>query len=310
MSIGAKTERILSIYTKICEGIVVNKQEEALRYDVDERSIQRDLHDIRLFLDQRMVEEGKQNKVILDKSSDGYRLEHSHNSALSNSEMLAICKILLESRAFMKQELVPLLDKLLDSCMPKKDRKLLTQMIANEKHHYVEPQHKTVLGNKLWELGSAVIEHRKLDLTYQRLKDKALVQRRVRPVAVLFSEYYFYLAAFIDGDEDRKNDHSPTIYRIDRIHSFVLLEERFNIPYKDRFEEGKFLKRVQFMFGGELKQIKFLYKGASVEHVLDRLPTAKIIDHSDGIYTLTAEVFGTGIDMWLRSQGDLIEICT
>lgn len=50
----------------------------------------------------------------------------------------------------------------------------------------------------------------------------------------------------------------------------------------------------------------FKYSGKDVNAVLDRLPTAKIIAEEDGIYTVSAEVFGKGIDMWLRSQGDLI----
>ena len=45
-----------------------------------------------------------------------------------------------------------------------------------------------------------------------------------------------------------------------------------------------------------------------MEAVLDRLPTAKILEEKDGIYTISAEVFGKGIDMWLRSQGDMVEV--
>ena len=68
------------------------------------------------------------------------------------------------------------------------------------------------------------------------------------------------------------------------------------------------------MFGGKLRKVKFKYSGYSVEAVLDKLPTAKILDeepHEDGkrtIYTIAAEVFGDGIDMWLRSQGESIKI--
>lgn len=62
------------------------------------------------------------------------------------------------------------------------------------------------------------------------------------------------------------------------------------------------------MFGGKLQQTVFWYKGASIEAVLDRLPTAKILEESDGKYLIRAETFGNGIEMWLRSQGDLIEI--
>ena len=30
----------------------------------------------------------------------------------------------------------------------------------------------------------------------------------------------------------------------------------------------------------------------------------------EGVYTVRAEVFGNGIDMWLRSQGDYIKVIT
>ena len=62
------------------------------------------------------------------------------------------------------------------------------------------------------------------------------------------------------------------------------------------------------MYGGKLQKIKFRYSGSSVEAVLDRLPTAQILDETDGVYTISAEVFGKGIDMWLRSQGDAVEV--
>ena len=110
------------------------------------------------------------------------------------------------------------------------------------------------------------------------------------------------------------NDSYPTIYRIDRLKDYKVLEERYQIPYSSRFEEGEFRKRIQFMFGGKLRKIKFKYTGYSIEAVLDRLPTAKIEReeiHEDGkrkIYTISAEVFGDGVDMWLRSQGESISI--
>ena len=62
------------------------------------------------------------------------------------------------------------------------------------------------------------------------------------------------------------------------------------------------------MYGGKLRRLKFEYSGKSVEAVLDRLPTAKIISEGDGKYVLSAEVFGSGIDMWLRSQGESVKL--
>ena len=49
----------------------------------------------------------------------------------------------------------------------------------------------------------------------------------------------------------------------------------YHVPYSDRFQEEEFHKRVQFMYGGRLKKVKFKYSGLSIEAVLDRLSTAK-----------------------------------
>ena len=131
----------------------------------------------------------------------------------------------------------------------------------------------------------------------------------------MVSEFYFYLTAFID-DIDREehfenpDDLFPTIYRIDRIKNMKVTSEHFRIPYADKFEEGEFRKRVQFMYGGKLQTTRFTYSGPSIESVLDRLPTAKILSEENGIYTIEAETFGKGVDMWLRSQGDNISEVT
>ncbi len=43
----SKTERVLSIYDRLLAGKVLVKREEADRFEVDERTIQRDFDDIR-----------------------------------------------------------------------------------------------------------------------------------------------------------------------------------------------------------------------------------------------------------------------
>ena len=106
---------------------------------------------------------------------------------------------------------------------------------------------------------------------------------------------------------ENPDDLFPTIYRVDRIQSLKRTGEHFSIPYKDRFEEGEFRKRVQFMYGGKLQKIRFKYTGPSIEAVLDRLPTAEIVEQNEEGWIVTAEVFGKGIDMWLRSQGENIK---
>ena len=249
---GDKIRRVLQIYTKLSDGYIINKAEEAQGYGVNERSIQRDIDDIRNFLDADSERTGVVNSIVYDRQEKGYRLETLYKIRLKNSEVLALCKILLDSRAFTKQEMVEMLDKLITCCVPKSNQKLVKELISNEEFHYVELHHKTKFINTMWEIGQAIREARYVEMDYLRTKDKSLVHRRVKPVAIMFSEYYFYLTAFIDDEEVRKNfdvlnDSFPTIYRIDRIKKLTVMEDRFHIPYNSRFEEGEFRKRVQFM---------------------------------------------------------------
>ena len=315
---GDQITRVLQIYTKLTEGYVVNMAEEALRYGVNERSIQRDIEHIRTFLEEDTVRSGISNSIIYDRFEKGYKLETIYKMRLQNSEILALCKILLDSRAFTKGEMVDMLDKLITCCVPESNQKMVKSLIQNEEFHYVEPCHKTKFVDQMWTIGQAIQNHDYIEIKYQGVQGSTVKTRKLKPLAIMFSEYYFYLAAFIDDEKVRKNfnvlnDAFPTIYRIDRIQELKVLDEKFRIPYNNRFEEGEFRKRIQFMYGGKLRRVTFKYSGYSIEAVLDRLPTAKIIDeepHEDGkrkIYTVTAEVFGDGIDMWFRSQGENVK---
>ena len=242
---GDQIARVLQIYSKLLDGFVVNKAEEATRYGVNERSIQRDIDHIRNFLDDDSERTGIVNTIVYDRIAKGYRLETIYKMRLQNSEVLALCKILLDSRAFTKEEMTEMLDKLISCCVPMVNQKRVKELIRNEEFHYVEPRHKTRFIETMWDLGQAITESKYIEIDYYRTKDKSIVHRKLLPAAIMFSEYYFYLTAFID-DEDVKKDFSalddafPTIYRIDRIRSFKVLCERYSIPYNSRFEEGEF----------------------------------------------------------------------
>ena len=307
----AKSARLLEIYSRLVNGEFLGKAALAEQYHVSDRSIQRDMESLRCFITNQSLAQD----IVFDYRARGYRLVNQIPKGLTNSEILAVCKILLESRSMRKDEMLPILDKLIECCVPAENRTVVKELVANEKFHYIEPHHQKHLLPGLWEIGLAIQHQNVMEIEYEKLGRGGTVHRVLEPVGLLFSEYYFYLAAFI-RNIDRENvfenpdDLFPTIYRLDRIQSFHVLEEHFRVPYKDRFEEGEFRKRVQFMYGGKLQQIKFRYTGPSIEAVLDRLPTAQIVQQDETGWTVTAEVFGKGIDMWLRSQGDSIrEVC-
>lgn len=312
----SKYDRVLSLYSELTAGELINKKQAAMEFGVNERTIQRDLDDIRAFFGNNTLGIGYGKTVVYDRIRGGYRMQDADDTAFTNNEILAVCKILLESRSLVASEMMPIIQKLLKRCVPEKNKKAVEKLIRNEKYHYIEPHHGVPFVDRLWDIGSAIQEKRVIEIQYFRLKDKQTVTRRIQPVGIMVSEYYFYLTAFIDDIDkqehfDNPDDLFPTIYRIDRIQSMRITDERFRLPYEEFYKEGEFRKRIQFMYGGKLQKIRFKYTGLSLEAVLDRLPTAVVVEETEEngetVYTIEAEVFGKGIEMWLRSQGDAVE---
>ena len=309
----SKNYRTIDMFIRFCEGKTINKAVEAKLFNVDERSIQRDIDDIRAYLDERNINIGDNRTIVYDRTKKGFIMVGDEPSMMTNSEILAVSKILLESRAFTKRELKTILDKLVEGCVPIKNMKLVSDLIANEKYHYVELNHKEYIQDKLWEIGSDIHEHNLVSLRYARANaPRESIKRIVEPLSIMFSEYYFYLNAYIvEKDEFGRYVHKydyPAIFRIDRIKDYKQLDQKFKTTYANRFEEGEFRKRIQFMYAGHLMTIKLKFYGENPEPMLDRLPTARVIEQHDHECIIEAEVYGNGCLMWLLSQGDKVEI--
>ena len=224
-----KNRRILSIYTKLMDGQLVKKFDMAAQFQVTEKSIQRDIDTIRDFLDFQAAEQGVRNYLIYDYKEKAYRLETPNKFHLTNSEIFAISKILLSSRAFTKEEMLDILDRLVAGCVPKGNQKLVNELLSNEKFHYVELRHHKSFLDKLWTLGQAITEKRIIEIRYKKLGERGIVDRKIEPLAILFSEYYFYLVGFIENIDKEKcfqnpEDTFPTIYRVDRIEDLNVLK--------------------------------------------------------------------------------------
>lgn len=72
------------------------------------QGIQRDIESLRAFLEN----EHSNQTVVYDKRLGGYRVD-TQAGKLTNGEILAVCKILLESRSLPKKDMDELLAKLL-----------------------------------------------------------------------------------------------------------------------------------------------------------------------------------------------------
>ena len=293
-----RSYRLLDLYKRLQQGEALSKRELADKYRVSEKTVQRNIEGLREYL------AGEQSylEVVYDKEAGGYRISRESAEGLQPEEVFAVCKILLESRPFPKAVMQQVLRKLL-SQVSREKRDVVEKLIAQETHHYTEPQHGRDVIPELWRLAAAIREQRIISFGYTRL-DGVHHERVVKPVAILFSEFYFCLIAYYADD----SADYPIVFRIDRMEKISVKKERFSVPYRDRFQEGEFRKRIQFMYAGELRRITFTYSGCSLEAIRDRLPTLRVVEEEAGVYTLTAESYGKGIEMWLRTQGEEVQV--
>lgn len=295
-----KNDRSLAIFLRGIRGEKLTVSELAAEYGVSEKSIARNISEIRCFLAENRELAGHA-ELIYDRSQKCYTLYL--NDFLQDKELLAVIKVLIGSRAFSKQELLEIISKL-KKFTSSKDRELLESLINKEKYHYCEVKHDCAgVIDTIWKLANDIRSRTEITITYYKMnRDK--VTHTLRPVSIMFSEYYFYLIAFKAEDES----YSPVYFRVDRITSIVEHRQHFEVPRKYDFDEGALRKKIQFMFPGKCRTIRFEFSGPSLQAILDRLPTAVVLDISGGKALVEAEVYGAGIMMFLLSQGSWVKV--
>ena len=297
---NTKQYRLLEIFFRGLHGEDISVQELAREYQVSTKSISRSINELKNFL--------ADNRELVGNMELQYSYQdkcyHLHmDEFLSSKEMFALVEVMIGARAFSKEELLELTAKLKCFTTPR-DSKKLNEQIRNELYHYPEVKHycKNVQDN-LWQLMNCITNKKEFFIDYYKM-DRTFVTHRLYPLSVMFTDYYFYLIACKTDDDTEK----PIYFRVDRIKHIT--EHRKNeIKFIPDFDEGLLRKRSLFMWPGKLRTIRFEFSGPSVQAVLDKLPTAKIIERmGNNTYLLEAEVYGDGIKMWLLSQGAWVKV--
>ncbi|MBO5319561.1 MAG: WYL domain-containing protein [Ruminococcus sp.] len=296
-----KNDRMLEIFMRSLRGEAVSVRSLADEYEVSTKSISRDISNIQNFLAEHR--ELMQNAELTYSHKDkAYRL--SNDEFLKNKELFTLVKILLGSRALSKDEVLTLIYKL-KKFTTVSDREKLDHLIRKEIYHYheVKSDCPSVIEN-IWKLIQAIENKQLLTITYFKM-NREEVKRKIKPVSIMFSEYYFYLIAYMADDEEYK----PKYFRIDRISAITEHREQFMLDKKFDFDEGDLREKNQFMFPGENIKIRFEFSGLSLQAILDRLPTAKVVEKNGNVSIIEAEVnYGRGIIMYLLSQGSWVKV--
>lgn len=297
---GEKQERLLEIFFRGLHGEDISVRGLADEYGVSTKSITRNLNDLKNFLAEHRELVGH-TELEYSHQDKCYRLYM--DEFLTNKELFTLVKVLIGARALSKLELLAIISKLKKLTTPG-DRPKMDSLIRKEVYHYSEIHHDCdSVQDNLWQLMECINRHREISIDYYKM-DRSYVTHRLRPASLMFSDYYFYLIAFKTDDEDKK----PLYFRVDRIKHITEHRKKFIDNEAPEFDEGLLRRRSLLMWPGRLRTIRFEFTGPSVQAVLDKLPTARIIEREGRKYTLEAEVYGDGIKMWLLSQGSWVKV--
>lgn len=298
-STGTKKNRMLEIFFRAMKGENISVKSMADEYGVSCKSISRDLGEIKNFLCENRELAGN-TELKYAANSKTYYLEF--DNFLLSKELISVIKMMIGCRAFSKMEILEIISKL-KNFTSFHDRNMLEKIIMKEMYHYNEVKHDCVsVIDNLWQLTRCIYEKTEITVSYYKM-NRQMVERRLMPTAITFSDYYFYLIAYRCDEDDWK----PLYYRIDRIVDVVEHRKHFEIDREHDFDEGELRSKIQFMIPGEYRKIRFEYTGNSVQAILDKIPTAKIVDKIEGGAVIEAEVFGTGVNMFLLSQGKTVK---
>ena len=298
---STRQDRVLEIFFRALRGEDITVSALANEYGVSTKSISRNINDLKAFFaDHReLVGNTEFEYSYQDKC---YRLYM--DEFLTNKELFALVEVMIGARAFSKMELLALTDKL-KRFTTAEDRPVLNELIRKELYHYPEVKHDCEsVEERLWQIVNCITDHKEITIEYYRM-DRQWKTHRVRPASVMFTDYYFYLIAFMaEGKMDK-----PYYFRLDRIKDVTEHRKKFSTDEIPEFDEGLLRKRSLFMWPGKLRTIRFEFSGPSVQAVLDKLPTARIIERlGDKKYLIEAETYGDGIKMWLLSQGAWVKV--
>ncbi|MDE6035635.1 MAG: WYL domain-containing protein [Ruminococcus sp.] len=297
-----REKRLLEIFFRALHGEGISVKQFALENELSVKTISRDINVIQEFL--------AENRELLGNAELGYSYHEKayilqNDEFLKNSELLTLVKIIIGSRSLNKEDVLTIISKI-KRFTTIKDRKKLEKLIRKELYHYheVKSDCRSVIDN-IWKIAQAIENGQVLTITYYKM-NRHEVKRKIKPVSIMFSEYYFYMIAYHYNDMKFK----PVYYRIDRISDIVGNKEKFTLDREHSFDEGDLREKNQFMFPGENVRICFEFSGLSLQAILDRLPTARVVEKkTDGVSVVEAEVNnGRGIIMYLLSQGAWVKV--
>lgn len=286
-----KVTRILLLYSKLIRGECVNKINFCLETEISERTFDRDIEDVRIFLGESFGLE----ELLYDRKYNQYSINVNCVPLFDKMEIYFLIHLLQDAKILRKDELIELTKRLCEYSEIQPEG----QKIINKKtEEYKEPFHKIPLLKIFHDLVEAI--DRKILIQINYINANGVETRNmVIPCQVKYKWNYLYLIAYVQT----KKDIYPTYFRVDRIQGFERIRElRYRELDKINNYNKHFSNGIVGMFGGDYIKVVMRCDKHYISYIMDELNNAKIVAVNDESMLVEAEVFDKGFVKWVLRQ--------
>lgn len=217
-----KTTRILILYHQLLNGQFVDKATFSLEHGINERTFDRDIEDVRLFLSEIF----STSELLFDKDTCAYYLTGTKPKCLDRMDATVIGKILLSSSALREDEMIGLLHALLSAAAPN-DARAVQTYLQQSTDHYISKTEAALL-KTLGDLYAAI--HNGTDIEVVLEEDTEPVIKKLSPLEIEMIDSAFYLIA-----AENNSLSSIVCCPVDKIRQFQTLHSTFALTLQEKY---------------------------------------------------------------------------
>lgn len=216
-----KITRVLMMYSKLLAGGKIYKKSFCEDMEIDRRTFDRDIEDIRLFLSESFYG----NELIYDRKTGSYHLEHFFKQKpLSAMEVVTLLECLKASQNVPRDEYNGLISSVIAAGEQNK-RKIMEEIAKRYMRCYSQESGQKASLKIQWDLQQCIAE---CDWIHIYMKSKQVFH--ISPVSIWIYEQETYLFGYLDGKE-------LEVFRVADIEYFQMGREKFHKELINRFDE-------------------------------------------------------------------------
>ena len=289
-----KNSRMLGLYHQLIAGKHIDKQSYCVENEITERSFDRDIEDVRLFL----CEEHSYCELIYDRNSRSYYLTHTIGKSLPGELTLYLADVIFSQKNLSEDEMNGMLLSLLE--VTDIYRCTDVSQYMNERIEGKICLSKKAILKMHWDLERAIQKKKQIEMYYEVAEERCDL-RIVEPVQLKVENGFSYLVAFILNEKYDK----PAFFRLDRIHSFKIMDIKIQEDVFLKYSEQNKKYDLFNMIAGDEQEIVLSVSARMRRVICDVFPKCVFVEECNSKYVYKIKTYKQGFMQWLMGQEEV-----